>query len=1550
MAKIAQSRRFRPTLVSLAVASCFATSTALGNPTNPTVVHGSANFTNPAANVLAVTTATPQTIINWGSFSINVNELTRFLQPSAASAVLNRVVGGNPSAILGALQSNGRVLLVNPSGIVFGAGAQVDVAGLVATSLNLSNADFLANRLKFTETPGAGSVINSGNIAAGQVFLVGPAVTNNGIIASPKGEVVLAAGNSVELVNPGTPNLRVEISAADNEARNIGQIVSESGRIGIYAGLINNSGTVRADSVVNEGGRIVLRATRNTTLEAGSVTSASGATGGSVTIQSADTTLVAGSVEAKGAAAKGGDVQVLGNQVGVIGNANIDASGDQGGGSVLVGGDFQGKNPAVQNAFRTYVGADTTIAADAVTNGDGGKVIVWSDDATRAYGSINARGGAKAGDGGFVEVSGKKFLDFQAQVSTAAPNGKTGTLLLDPMDVEIANFFSGANPSGAGFDSGGIFSGGTGTSQLSWSSIDSQLGSSSVIVTTSGSGGTGNITINEGHSYFSNNSLSLMAHNDIVLQSGVNVTNSYGGAINLYAGWNGNTLTPAVPNPGDIILNSNAEINTGGNVLFKAGQDINLLGGNRVWAGLGNPGFSGARSVTFEAGRDILLGTASSVEATVGPSFPPNGATVSLTATTGKIDIQGSAVHASVDGGEGGMGKVSLRAGTTLTVNSSKIEAHGGDHFSAGGGDGIITLEALGGITIENSSVLHARGGAGGTGSGQIGAGGNANIVLCGGALTSSCNSSAITITDSVAFAKGGIGGIAGGSGGHALIQLTAGSGGIAVSGNALDPSDGDFSLRAVAGNGFGGGGEATISLTTSGGITVQGGGSGPANIEAAGGKSNVYLVADGMIELTNSFVHASDSNNSGPTLVSITGKAGVKVDGSTVSAYADSGNATVSLDAGNAGAPIEVVNGAIVSADGDSEGIGTVALTAGGSITVGGSISTFGGSGGALTLTAGDKIIQSTGGSLFFEANSSHTLSLTAVNGIGVAPGDGTPAAPIVVSGGFSSGAFENVTAKNTGASGDIALQFPEFVDIFNGAKLHNANPTGTYYIQAIPGEGGGSVNLYDEFLPNNQALLPGQSVHFAALGPSGAVNLVGLSSGKIAGAAKVTLEAGGSIMLDSGTSISATNVLLKSKDMDILGAVAATGGIDVQPFAVSYAIELGTTGPSASALALDASELSKLSAPILTIGTPDSGNPSLPASGAGPITFTNPVGPLGGLLNLYGSTITQTAGAKLVNPGGVAAFTSGDILLTEATNNFGVFRGASSGGNITVVNGGALGVEDVTASATKSISLTSTGDLTTTNGKNISGGLINLLTTGSGSKIVLAAHDISALATGLPESSHALQVAAGNGGDVTTAANLSAVSGRIALSGNNVTQVGGAITSRVDAMANNDIALSQANGHTLGTLAAGGTVAVTATAGDVLVDNLTSIDSVNGTTLTGKNVTQTGGSIQGLISATGTGGNVSLTQTGSYLLGALTAASGGSVTVNSGGSITDGNTAGNNIAASVASLTAASGIGTVNDPLETQVGQLTLSSAGGEIGLQHWYVDRERRDLFGK
>ena len=423
-------------ITALAVAACFGAGgsiSAYANPTNPAVVNGAAKFTT-AGNLLTVTN-TPNAIINWGSFSIGANEITKFVQQSASSAVLNRVVGQDPSAILGALQSNGRVFLINPNGIVFGAGSQINVGGLVASTMNLSNEDFLAGRLRFNGGLG-NSVINQGNITTpqgGNVYLIGNAVTNNGIITSPKGEVVLAAGNSVELVNPGTPDLRVEVTAPNNQALNLGSIVAESGRVGIYAGLINQSGTINANSVVvGENGQITLKATKNIDLAAGSSTTANGAngasgtSGGSVNVEAGALLSTAGTVEARSASAQGGHVALKADvlmQNGAVladgasgGTVSMQARNLQSAGRIAADGNAgAGGQVDLQAASNIVQTTASRVSADGFA-GDGGSVTiqagarVFSSTSASAVGRGEAVGvgtGATAGKGGTI----KRFME-----------------------------------------------------------------------------------------------------------------------------------------------------------------------------------------------------------------------------------------------------------------------------------------------------------------------------------------------------------------------------------------------------------------------------------------------------------------------------------------------------------------------------------------------------------------------------------------------------------------------------------------------------------------------------------------------------------------------------------------------------------------------------------------------------------------------------------------------------------------------------------------------------------------------------------------------------------------------------------------------------------------------------------------------------------------------------------------------------------------------------------------------------------------------------------
>ena len=153
--------------------------------------------------------------------------------------------------------------------------------------------------------------------SGGSVYLVAPAVTNNGIINAPNGEVILAAGQTVQLLDTGTPGVSVAITGAEGNATNLGQIIAEAGRIGMAGVLVKNSGTLNASSVVKQGGRIFLKASQDAYVDG------------------------AGRIVATGT--KGGSIEVLGNRVAVMDQAQLDASGIQGGGKVLVGGDLPGQ-------------------------------------------------------------------------------------------------------------------------------------------------------------------------------------------------------------------------------------------------------------------------------------------------------------------------------------------------------------------------------------------------------------------------------------------------------------------------------------------------------------------------------------------------------------------------------------------------------------------------------------------------------------------------------------------------------------------------------------------------------------------------------------------------------------------------------------------------------------------------------------------------------------------------------------------------------------------------------------------------------------------------------------------------------------------------------------------------------------------------------------------------------------------------------------------------------------------------------------------------------
>nr|MCU0842696.1 filamentous hemagglutinin N-terminal domain-containing protein [Thiobacillaceae bacterium] len=416
------SRLFARLLAGLLAASA---STAMALPTGERVVAGGVTVQRPDASSMTVTQTTQKGIIDWTGYNIGAGEAVRYLQPGASAVTLNRVTGGDPSAIFGSLSANGQLFLVNPAGVYFAPGAQVNVGALVAATLNISNEDFLAGRYVFENAGAAGGIDNQGALAGRYVALIAPQISNSGSITTAGGTAALAAGDRVSLdfSGDGLVAVSVDAAAAGAAIRHAGSITADGGRVFITARsadalldtVLNVSGLVRAQSLNEVNGVI--------TLDGGP----------------AGVVAVSGTLDASGrdAGETGGAVTVQGRYVGLYDGARLDASGDAGGGTVLVGGDYQGNNPELRNAHRTYVAEGATLAADATGNGDGGRVVVWADDVTRFYGTLSARGGALGGNGGFAEVSGKESLVYRGRADLSAQAGAVGSILFDPKNITI---------------------------------------------------------------------------------------------------------------------------------------------------------------------------------------------------------------------------------------------------------------------------------------------------------------------------------------------------------------------------------------------------------------------------------------------------------------------------------------------------------------------------------------------------------------------------------------------------------------------------------------------------------------------------------------------------------------------------------------------------------------------------------------------------------------------------------------------------------------------------------------------------------------------------------------------------------------------------------------------------------------------------------------------------------------------------------------------------------------------------------------------------------
>lgn len=614
-------------------------------PTGGAVSAGSANIAS-GADTTTISQSSQNVAINWQSFSIGTTEAVGFVQPNSSSVALNRVLGSDPSSILGSLSANGKVFLVNPSGILFGQGAQVNVGGLVASTLNITDSDFMAGKYSFTGASN-GTVINQGtiNAAGGYVALLGANVSNEGVITARLGTVALAAGNAMTLdfAGDGLLNVTVNSGAVNALAQNGGLIQADGGQVLLTAlsagnllqGAVNNTGVIQAQTIENHNGTIRLLGDMQT-----------------------GTVSVSGTLDASGTGAgqTGGSVTVTGQHVGLFGG-HIDASGDAGGGTVLVGGGYQGNNPSVKNASATYMSADATISADAITNGNGGTVVLWANDSTRARGTITARGGAQNGDGGLIETSAHSLDVVGIKVDAGAPNGRSGTWLLDPADVTIAAVTANQDIAG------GVFTPSTGVAVASVAVADiiNALAGSDVTINTENNGtsggGAGNITVLNAITWGTVNTLTLNAVGNVNVNAAISPTE---GNLTLTAGQ-------------DVNVNSAITL-VRGNLVVCCGQDINV---NAALSSTnGSILLSGAGTITVDA---LVTATDGNITMCAGQDVLVNQ---TITVTNGSVTageslglLQGlvlSAGNAATGpGAAGGGGSVIFAAGFPATVTAA---------------------------------------------------------------------------------------------------------------------------------------------------------------------------------------------------------------------------------------------------------------------------------------------------------------------------------------------------------------------------------------------------------------------------------------------------------------------------------------------------------------------------------------------------------------------------------------------------------------------------------------------------------------------------------------------------------------------------------------------------------------------------------------------------------------------------------------------------------------------------------------------------------------
>ncbi|ECF7605528.1 filamentous hemagglutinin N-terminal domain-containing protein [Salmonella enterica] len=700
-------------------------------PAGGQIVGGQGSIST-SGNQMTIHQQTQNMATNWHSFDIGKNNTVQFVQPDSSSVALNRVTGASGSQIMGTLKANGQVFILNPNGVLFGKDARVNVGGLVASTKNLSTADFMKGHytLSGSGNPGA-QIVNQGSLTTskgGYIVLAGERVSNSGTVTTPSGKTVLAAGKTVtlQLDNGGLTSVSVNGSVVNALVENRGLISASNGQVYLTAKgqdmllntVVNNSGTVEAKGLASRGGEIVLN-------------------GGDSGVVSQSGHLLADSQTGQG-----GKITLEGQNIHLAGGSLTSATGKTGGGEVYVGGGWQGQDSHIKNALKVVMDKTATADVSATENGNGGTAVLWSDDYTNFRGTVLAKGGAQSGNGGRVETSSHHNLQAYGTVDASSPSGKGGEWLLDPTDVTIVGTGTDSNIDST--TNAGIFTPTASGAQILNSSIVSQLNAgTNVTVKTSGAdvtGQTGNITVNANivKTAGADAKLTLLADNNITTNTGISIGASDGKLnLDLLAGNTSNTASVVLGNNINISLNggdflagaanpdsavsltyrNNGRI-YGGNVTLnvtgglsgyaykvQADNDLTINGPVSGSTGWGTP-------LSFIAGGKLEINSPTSISLAATDTANGGGRVVisgdkgvSLSTGDGNILLNAASATTNSVNVSSGNGTVSMNAGGNITLVCATVTSGAGQD---------ITLDAAGKNSVRvniTGSTINSNGG-----------------------------------------------------------------------------------------------------------------------------------------------------------------------------------------------------------------------------------------------------------------------------------------------------------------------------------------------------------------------------------------------------------------------------------------------------------------------------------------------------------------------------------------------------------------------------------------------------------------------------------------------------------------------------------------------------------------------------------------------------------------------------------------------------------------------------------------------------------------------